>query len=160
MRIGVVSDTHNHLANVARIVELLNAARVERVVHTGDITQAKTLHALAALDAPLCGVYGNNDLERDSLARACAELGCEFVDGPLRLAWAGRRILVLHDPRELRVHTDSAEVVLHGHTHQSVREQRGGALIFNPGECAGHLAGHNRVGVLDLVSLETELLSF
>ena len=42
MRIGVMSDTHNHLANVARIVELLNAARVERVVHTGDITQAKT----------------------------------------------------------------------------------------------------------------------
>ena len=72
MRIGVISDTHNHLANVARIVELLNAARVERVVHTGDITQAKTLHALAALDAPLVGVYGNNDLERESLARACA----------------------------------------------------------------------------------------
>ena len=50
MRIGVMSDTHNHLANVARIVELLNAARVERVVHTGDITQAKTLHALAGID--------------------------------------------------------------------------------------------------------------
>ena len=31
MRIGVVSDTHNHLANVARIVALLDDARVERV---------------------------------------------------------------------------------------------------------------------------------
>ena len=60
MRIGVVSDTHNHLANVARIVALFNAARVERVVHTGDITQAKTLRALAALDAPLVGVFGNS----------------------------------------------------------------------------------------------------
>jgi predicted phosphodiesterase len=43
MRIGVVSDTHNNLRNVTRIVELLNEAGVERVVHTGDITQAKTL---------------------------------------------------------------------------------------------------------------------
>ncbi len=43
MRIGVVSDTHNNLKNVAKIVDLFNASRVERVVHTGDITQAKTL---------------------------------------------------------------------------------------------------------------------
>ena len=103
MRIGVVSDTHNHLVNVARIVELLNAAKVERVVHTGDITQAKTLHALAALSAPLVGVYGNNDVERESLARASAELGFEFVEPPLRLAWAGRRIVVVHDPYDLHV---------------------------------------------------------
>ena len=49
MRIGVVSDTHNNLKNVAKIVDLFNASRVERVVHTGDITQAKTLDLLAGL---------------------------------------------------------------------------------------------------------------
>src|SRR5262245_22502643 len=117
MRIGVVSDTHNHLANVARIVELLNAARVERVVHTGDITQAKTLHALAALDAPLVGVYGNNDVERESLARAAAELRFEIVEPPLHLTWAGRRIVVVHDPRDLAHHQGGADVALHGHNH-------------------------------------------
>ena len=95
MRIGVISDTHNHLPNVARIVELLNAALVERVVHTGDITQAKTLRALAALDAPLFGVFGNNDVERELLGAACAEHGHVFVDPPLRVEWAGRRIRAL-----------------------------------------------------------------
>lgn len=159
MRIGVVSDTHNHLANVARIVELFNAARVERVVHTGDITQAKTLRALAALDAPLYGVFGNNDLERGTLEQTSALLGFHFVDGPLRLEWAGRRIVVVHDPRELPPLAD-AHVALHGHDHRSTSHWRGETLIFNPGECAGHLRGHNRVGVLDLVRLETELLHF
>ncbi|GIR63688.1 MAG: hypothetical protein CM15mP68_3540 [Pseudomonadota bacterium] len=43
MRIGVVSDTHNNLKNVRRIVELFNTAAVDRVIHTGDITQAKTI---------------------------------------------------------------------------------------------------------------------
>jgi uncharacterized protein len=160
MRIGVISDTHNHLANVARIVELLNAAGVERVVHTGDITQAKTLHALAGLDAPLHGVFGNNDLERASLERACLELGFEFVDPPLRLVWAERRVVVVHDPLDLPAQLRDAEIALHGHDHQTVRAQRHGALVFNPGECAGHLPGHNRVGLLDLRSLETELLYF
>ena len=44
-RIGVVSDTHNRLPNVQRIVALFNAAAVERVIHTGDVTQARTIHA-------------------------------------------------------------------------------------------------------------------
>jgi predicted phosphodiesterase len=50
--------------------------------------------------------------------------------------------------------------VLHGHTHRPVHERRSGALVFNPGECAGMLAGHNTVGVLALESLEVEWLRF
>ena len=55
MRIGVVSDTHDNLSNVRRIVGLFNDANVDRVVHTGDITQPKTLDLLAGLNVPLVG---------------------------------------------------------------------------------------------------------
>ena len=154
-----MSDTHNHLPNVRRIVEILNAARVERVVHTGDITQAKTLDVLAGLAAPLHGVFGNNDLERDSLDAAIAHHGFQFADGLLRLEWGGRRIAVVHDPRELAA-AGELEVALHGHTHRLEVERGGGRLVFNPGECAGHLPGHNTVGVVDLATLEIELLRF
>jgi len=161
VRIGVVSDTHNHLGNVATIVALLNRARVDRVVHTGDITQAKTLRALAALDAPLVGVFGNNDVERDALGAACAELGHHFVDPPLRLGWHGRRIVVVHDPRELEcLELAEVDVALYGHDHRHALEHRAGTLHFNPGECAGHVPGYNRVGVLDLATLEAEVLRF
>ena len=91
----MISDTHNHLPNVVRIVELLNAARVERVVHTGDITQAKTLDALAGLRAPLLGVYGNNDVEREALGAASARHGFALAESGLELALAGRRIVVV-----------------------------------------------------------------
>jgi putative phosphoesterase len=161
MRIGVVSDTHNHLVNVGRIVEIFNASRVERVVHTGDITQAKTLHALGHLEAPLLGVFGNNDLERDSLEGTCVELGFGFVDPPLELVWAERRIVVTHDPSELAPDAfGGSDLLLHGHDHRHVSERRDGTLVFNPGECAGHLPGHNAVGVVDLLRLETELVLF
>ena len=160
MRIGVVSDTHNHLRNVTRIVELLNAAGVERVIHTGDITQARTLRVLAGLRAPLHGVYGNND-EREELGPVAADLGFSLHDGRIEVAWAGRRIVVVHDPRDLeRIAFEPGDVALHGHTHRRVIEERSGALVFNPGECAGHLPGHNAVGVLDLVSLHPEILFF
>lgn len=157
----MVSDTHNHLRNVGRIVELLNAAEVERVVHTGDITQARTLEVLARLEAPLVGVYGNNDQERSSLESAAEDLGIVLVDPPLRLEWADRRIVVVHDPEDLAPPLVGAhDVALHGHTHRHVHEEREGALVFNPGECAGMLEGHNAIGVLDLARLDVELLRF
>ena len=160
MRIGVVSDTHNLLPNVRRIVKLFNAAGVEHVIHTGDVTQARTVHALAALRAPLIGVYGNND-EIDDLAPAAAAHGFAFQEGALSLTLAGRRIVVVHDPRDLAAaREDEHDVALHGHDHRLVVERNAGRLRFNPGECAGHMPGYNAVGVLDLVSLEVELLRF
>lgn len=161
MRIGVVSDTHNHLGNVARIVELFRAAGVERVVHTGDITQAATLEVLARLEAPLCGVFGNNDRgEQAALESAAGRLGMRLGEPPLELSWAGRRIVVVHDPRGIVLGRDGHQVLLHGHTHRHHLERGPGRLVFNPGECAGHLPGHNAVGVVDLGSLDTELLHF
>ena len=160
MRIGIVSDTHNHLANVARIVELFNSAGVDRVVHTGDVTQAKTLHALARLDAPVAGVWGNNDQERESLDRACLELGFQFCEPPMVVEWSGRRITVVHDPLQLTDELRLSNAVLHGHTHRRVVERSDDRILFNPGECAGHMSGHNAVGILDLESLEPEILLF
>jgi putative phosphoesterase len=160
MRIGVVSDTHNRLPNVRRIVELLNAARVERVIHTGDITQARTLHALGRLDAHLIGVFGNND-EREPLLEAARGLGFELHDGPLELVLAERRIVVVHDPRELaHARRREHDVALYGHDHRLAIDTRDGRLAFNPGECAGHMEGLNAVGVVDLATLEVELLRF
>jgi hypothetical protein len=161
VRIGVVSDTHNHLRNVRRIVELFNAAAVDRVVHTGDITHAGTLEVFAGLPVPLVAVFGNNDLERNALLATASRFAIQLADPPLSLAWGGRRLLVMHDPHFLREDLlEAHDVVLHGHTHRPVHEQRNGSLVFNPGECAGFLPGHNTVGVLELASLEVEWLRF
>ena len=161
MRIGIVSDTHNNLKNVAKIVELFNAAGVERVIHTGDITQAKTIDVFAHLEAPMYGVYGNNDQERDSLEAAVARHGFIFCDPPYVDVWAERELIVVHDPLEFEGHLQTHHsLALHGHTHFYRHEQLGATTFFNPGECAGHMAGYNAIGVVDLVSLETELLRF
>jgi len=168
MVIGVVSDTHNHLPNVSRIVEILNERGVDRVVHTGDVTQARTLEVLARLEAPLHVVYGNNDLpERESLDRAAARLGVRMWEPPLHLEWAERALWVVHDPRDFhaslpraREHGDAPHLVLHGHDHRHRLEEQGGTVVFNPGECAGHMKGYNAIGIVDLVALRCETVFF
>ncbi|MGI9345946.1 MAG: YfcE family phosphodiesterase [Gammaproteobacteria bacterium] len=166
MRIGVVSDTHNHLANIQTIVELFNQSDVNWVVHTGDIASPKALHAFAALNKPLLGVWGNNDLEDGKplagLEQAAQELSFAFSMAPLVLNRCGRRILIVHDPRDFEsMPPQDYDVALHGHTHRYRMEHVSeGKIIFNPGECAGHMPGLNAIGVLDLIRLETDLLRF
>jgi putative phosphoesterase len=158
MRIGVVGDTHNNLSSVERIVEIFNAAEVARVVHTGDITQSKVLEGFGQLEATLYGVWGNNDLEREALEASAARHAMQILDGPVEYTWAERRILIAHDPLELEPHIrDHHHLALHGHTHLHRRETIGSTLVFNPGECAGMFKHHNRVGIVDLSTLECEL---
>lgn len=161
MRIGVVSDTHNNLANVAKIVDLFNKSDIERVVHTGDITQAKTIEAFANLTMPMYGVFGNNDVERATLDEAIDRHGFNFCEPPFIDRWAQRTIIVVHDPLEFEGHLmHEHDLALHGHTHRYRLEQGGESVIFNPGECAGHMTGFNAVGVVDLISMQTQLLKF
>ena len=161
MRIGIVSDTHNNLENCRRIVELLNGLDVDRVIHTGDITQAKTIDVFSSLDAPMLGVFGNNDKERESLNAAIDRHDFHFIDPPLELSWAGRNLVVVHDPLELdSVDCRGYDVILHGHTHLETIEFVDSQLTFNPGESAGMMAGHNSIGLLDLISLELEVIKF
>ena len=161
MKVGVVSDTHNNLANVREIIRLFNGAGVDRVVHTGDITKPTTLDMMADLNAPLFGVYGNNDVERADLDASALTHGFVFREPPLELDWAGRRIVVVHDPRDLRRSSVVGhDLALHGHTHMARCERQQGRLIFNPGECAGHMKGYNAVGVVHLDTLDTTVLKF
>lgn len=162
MRIGVVSDTHNNLKNVRRIVELFNDAGVERVIHTGDITQPKVIDEFSALNAPLFGVFGNNDQGELALLETMVRRhGFHFVQPPLALEWAGRRIVVIHSPEELAlVGHEDFDVLLHGHTHRLTIEFDDTRLTFNPGECAGMIEGANAIGVLDLVALSPEIIRF
>jgi putative phosphoesterase len=162
MRIGVVGDTHDRASNVDRIVEIFREANVERVVHTGDITGPAVLEQFAKLAVPMIGVFGNNDhADQARLEEQAKRFGMDFAPPPRTLEWAGRRILVVHDPEQAPAMLPTeVDLVLHGHTHRHRHERQGDTLIFNPGECAGFRTGHNAVGLVDLVALDARRLRF
>ena len=161
MRIGVVSDTHNNLKSVNKIVDIFNESAVERVIHTGDITQSKTINAFSDLNMSLYGVFGNNDVELDDLNIAISKWGYHFVEPPFIDTWNNKKLIVVHDPLELDGHDiNDYDLVIHGHTHRYRLEAINSTTIFNPGECAGQMIGFNAVGVVDLDSMMTELIKF
>ena len=163
MILGVVGDTHNRISNVEKIIDIFNERKVDKVIHTGDITQAKTLRRFSRLTCPLIGVYGNNDLEEEGLKDTAEQNGFNFQDPPSVLEISNTKIAVFHEPDKIEsfLKKDSSiDLIIHGHTHRYRNENIGNIRIINPGECAGIIKGKNSVGALNLEDLSFERIFF
>jgi hypothetical protein len=118
--VGVISDTHG----LVRPEALEALAGSELIIHAGDIGGAGVIEALGRV-APVVAVRGNND--RGGWAEAFAEY--EVVE-------VGRAfVYVLHDLKELDISPATAgfRVVVSGHSHRPLAEERRGVLYLNPG---------------------------
>jgi putative phosphoesterase len=118
MRIGLISDTHGLLRQEA----LAALAGVDRIIHAGDIGNARILEALAAI-APVDAVRGNNDKGP----------WAEAVPHSLTLTVDGVAIHLLHDLKELKGALPPAQVVIAGHSHKPMVREENGVLLVNPG---------------------------
>ena len=163
MILGVVSDTHNHVSNVESIIDIFNSKKVDKVIHTGDITQAKTLARFSRLDCSLLGVFGNNDLKENGLKEISKINGFRIEFPPFVTKIGNRKIAILHEPDEIQdliKENPSIDLILHGHTHRYRNEKINGIKVFNPGECAGFQEGRNAIGLVDLKDLSLERIFF
>ena len=98
MKIGVVSDTHNNLKNIDKIIALFNAEKISTVIHTGDIASAKALQRFANLNSQLIGVYGNNDRNESDLKEMACTQNFSFQEPPRMLTMCEKVIAIFHEP--------------------------------------------------------------
>ena len=122
LRVGLVSDTHGLLRPEVRAF-LMGS---DYIVHGGDIGGLEILDELAVI-APLIAVRGNNDREpwaADLRETELIRVGNIFV-------------YVIHNLAELDIDPDAAgvRVVVSGHSHKPMVEERDGILYVNPGSC-------------------------
>jgi uncharacterized protein len=158
MQIGVVSDTHGHMANTQAAIRMLQSLQVEAVLHCGDIG-SDDIHKLFK-PWPTHFVFGNCDTDQIDLRAAIEQSGltCHGLFGDLSLG--GRRIALLHshDARLFsRVCTSGEyDLVCYGHTHHAKQQRVGKTLILNPG--ALYRATPHSIAVVDLTKLEPTIV--
>jgi putative phosphoesterase len=147
-RIGVVADTHSPEFAERLPDRLFEALRgVDLIVHAGDVNGPETLAELSRI-APVEAVRGDHDSALVSLPLS-REITVE-----------GRRIVIVHGnrsrwleepqtflwtvslgyyhphrqlPAGLRARFPGADVIVFGHTHRPLIDQKGDQLVFNPG---------------------------
>ena len=143
LRIGLVSDTHGLLR--PEVAEFLRGC--DHIVHGGDVCDRSVVSALEAL-APVTAVRGNND--RGAWAEGLRESEWIRFDDVL--------IYAIHDLAQIDVDPAAAgvRVVVSGHSHRPLIDERGGVLFVNrqrrttplqPADFGGGVAGRRRSGV-------------
>jgi uncharacterized protein len=118
--VGVISDTHGLLRPEA--VDALAGSSL--ILHAGDIGKPEVLQELQTI-APIIAVRGNND--KGEWAENIPERETVEVESV--------SIHLLHIVKELAFDPQDAgvRVVISGHSHKPLIEERDGVLFLNPG---------------------------
>ena len=161
MRIGLLSDTHDHVPAVRELVTQMIAGKCSLVMHAGDYCSPFVLKPFHDLSIPVLGVFGRNDGDRDALS-AAAGFGfgaAELFESPHSFELGGKNILLVHDITDVDQRSiDRHEIIVHGYTHVPEMKTRGNALLVNPGEGCGWLYGAPTGAILDLDTREVEFI--
>ena len=119
MKLAILSDTHGLLR--PQVLEHLKNA--DAILHGGDINKQSVVDELRQY-APLYVVRGNNDKE-----------WAEEIPHDLTIALGGVTFYMVHNKKELPAKLDGVDVVVFGHSHKYVQEEKNGLLWLNPGSC-------------------------
>ncbi len=154
MLLGIVSDTHGHVAYARAAIHMLDSLEVDAVVHCGDIGSPAVVELFRPW--PTHFVLGNVDSHADELQAAIAEISGSFHDRFGALELGGRRIAFMHgdDQRRLRetIVGQQYDLVCYGHTHVAEQHRDGRTLVVNPG--ALYRAERHTIAVARLPELE------
>jgi putative phosphoesterase len=153
--IGIVSDTHGHVANTQRAVRVLHEFAPAAIIHCGDIGSADVVRLFD--DWPTHFVLGNVDEGVGAIERAIAEAGQTNYRDFGRLDLGSRRIAFLHGHDTVRLRAEIAsgrwDLLCHGHTHKrDLRREKNGTVVLNPG--ALYRAQPHSLAIVDLATLD------
>jgi len=142
MKIAIISDTHDNLANLKKAIAFIKKEKIKTIIHCGDIFKPETIKEglknykgktyiiFTPTDADFSGIP-RNAFKGMSRVKIYEEFG-EFRKD-------GKRIAFCHFPeigRDL-AKTQKYDLVFYGHTHKPWEEKIGKTRLVNPGNLAG-----------------------
>lgn len=160
MKLGILSDSHDHLPNLRYALAQLNASGAEALLHCGDLIAPFVSQELGAFNGPVHTVFGNNDADR-FLALKLAPENVTHHGEFAHLEFAGLRIGMSHYGEYARglVASSQADVAFFGHTHEFCERREPGGLVANPGELLG-MKGNPSFCVFDTKTQQLERIVF
>jgi len=140
MKIGIISDTHDNIQNIKKVIQKLKEERVEAVIHCGDFCAPFSVALLKELGVPVHAVFGNVDGDKVKLLERKPQnviIHGEF--GEIKLD--NRKIAFVHYPEIAKALAigNKYGLVCYGHKHISIIEKISNTIFVNPGEVTNFL---------------------
>lgn len=152
MQVAIISDIHDHIANLRTALKMTREADV--LICCGDLCSPFIVKELGEgfPKKDIHIVFGNNDGDLFRITNKANEypnikLHGEFVE----LDLSGRKFGISHFDNIGRAMAESKvyDVVCFGHNHQFELSKNDDTLIINPGEIMGGLTGNATFVIYD-----------
>lgn len=139
MIIGIISDTHDHVPNIKKAVQLFKSAESEKVIHAGDYCSPFTIEHFKGLN--FHGIFGNNDGDKYLLMKKFGEIGGTLHGEFYEFEIDGLKIAVYHGTSQgitdSLKKSEKYDFVISGHTHHARLDTSGTTIAINPGSAHG-----------------------
>lgn len=155
MKLGILSDTHNHRTNLEKALEVLRREAVRTLIHCGDMTGPALVPLFEGMEVHY--VFGNVDPEPEAVGEGVRGIGRGSSAGKeYHASHGGRSIAAIHGDRPALLHelisSGLYDYVFHGHTHRRRDETLGRTRVINPGALGGRHVEPRSICILDLGS--------
>ncbi|MEM0267869.1 MAG: metallophosphoesterase [Candidatus Korarchaeum sp.] len=166
MILGLISDSHDDVESLERVLELFQRFGIDELIHLGDLISPFSLDPILSSGIPFRILRGNNDAEVLPALRS-VEGGGTYYQSPVEVDLDGAKLLLFHGfgDSELTKFTAVSlassgrfDFVLYGHTHEVHIEEIGDTLVVNPGELCGKLSGRRTAALLYTEAKKAEIL--
>jgi len=143
MKIAIISDVHNNLVNLKKVLDYCSKEKIEAIICCGDLASKETLDFLNDnFSGTIHFIYGNMDNEYIRKISSAEKYKKTFIYknfGEAELD--GKKIAFIHFPDEAKelCKTGKYKFVFYGHTHKPWEENIGECKMLNPGNVAGEL---------------------
>ena len=142
MKIAIISDTHDNLANLKKAISFIEKEKIKVLIHCGDIFKPETLkEGLKEFQGKIYIIFSKADADFSTIPEN------SFKNLPESKAWeelgqiklGKKKIAFCHFPeigRDL-ANSQKYDLVFYGHTHKPWEEKIGKTRLVNPGNIAG-----------------------
>lgn len=140
MKIAVLSDIHDNIWNLKKVLRRIKKEKCEAILFCGDYCAPMVVKLIIELKLPTYAVFGNVDGAHYEITKLAENLSYYYQFKEMaEVELGGKKIALCHYPKIARALATTGEydIVFHGHTHEAKQEKIGKTLIANPGEVMG-----------------------
>jgi len=130
-----MSDTHDDTHATGKALEIAKARDCRMIIHAGDLCSPFIARSLRETGIPAYCVFGNNDVDKIHLAQTV-----DIKPAPRHIEAEGTSIVVFHEPFiNDYIDPERVDILIFGHTHKLMIDERTPMKIINPGTVSGVL---------------------
>ena len=144
MLIAIISDIHDNIPNLTKVLDYCRENKIEKIICCGDLASIETLDFLNDnFEGEIFFVFGNMDDDYlrnypfENNAYKNTKIFKDFGEAEIEK----QKIAFVHkpEPAEELCMTGKYAFVFHGHTHKPWTEQKNNCTLLNPGNVANQI---------------------